>query len=455
MEKCSTFGIKKLLTKSVQYLPKLFIDHHHIPTIGIGESFKYLGRFFDFDMTDNMHKSELMSVVEELMSDIDKTPLHPRNKLLLYNRYVLSKLSWNLTVANLTKTWVIESIDSVINQYIRKWLEIPVSGTLSNIFLTNNKFGLNILPVSVKFIQCQTVLRNALKTSPSESIKQLWKSTNQHTNIQYDVYNSTKEVLKEFHSVQEDKLKHHLICQGSFFSNVAKFSLLQLNSLWSTAQSKLPRNIFNFTVRYINSSLPTRKNLTRWGLSFSPECSFCLCPETLLHVVAGCQSYLQRFTWRHDSILNFIAETLQTTCAAQIYADLPGFRTPSIISGDTYRPDLLLLTPDDTLYIVELTVGFETNLHNNVERKKAKYEDLIEEMKDNFVSVKFVNLSISCLGVFDKECRTFLEMLDTLGLDKNYQRYCIKKIMSYAIRGTYYIFCCRNKEWAEPKLLKY
>ena len=173
VEKCSTFGIKKLLTKSVQYLPKLFINHHHIATIGIGESCKYLGRFFDFDMTDNMHKSELMSVVEELMSDIDKTPLHPRNKLLLYNRYVLFKLFWNLTVANLTKTWVIESIDSVVNQYIRKWLEIPVSETLSKIFLTNNKFGLNILPVCVKFIQWQTVLRNALKTSPNESIKQL------------------------------------------------------------------------------------------------------------------------------------------------------------------------------------------------------------------------------------------------------------------------------------------
>ena len=132
-----------------------------------------------------------------------------------------------------------------------------------------------------------------------------------------------------------------------------------------------------------------------------------MCPETLLHVVAGCQSYLQRFTWRHDSILNFIAETLQTTCAGQIYADLPGFRTSSIISGDAYRPDLLLITPDDKLYIVELTVGFETNLHNNVERKKAKYEDLIEEMKDNFVSVKFVNLPISCLGVFDRNAVHF------------------------------------------------
>ena len=111
----------------------------------------------------------------------------------------------------------------------------------------------------------------------------------------------------------------------------------------------------------------------------------------------------------------------------------------SSLHGDTYRPDLLLLTPDDKLYIVELTVGFEINLHNNVERKKAKYEDLIEEMRNNFVSVKFVNLSISCLGVFDKECRTLLEMLDTLGLDKNYQRYCIKKIMSYAISVLYYV----------------
>ena len=85
-------------------------------------------------------------------------------------------------------------------------------------------------------------------------------------------------------------------------------------------------------------------------LSFSPDCSFCLCPETLLPVVAGCQSYLQRFTWRHDSIFNFVAETLQTTCAGQIYADLPGFRTPSIICGDAYRPNLLLITPDAELY---------------------------------------------------------------------------------------------------------
>ena len=49
-------------------------------------------------------------------------------------------------MAFLSKTWVSENIDPVINQYIRKWLEIiPISGTLSNLYLTKTKFGLNIL----------------------------------------------------------------------------------------------------------------------------------------------------------------------------------------------------------------------------------------------------------------------------------------------------------------------
>jgi hypothetical protein len=35
VDKCSTFGIKKAITKSVQYLPKLLINNNLIPTIKI------------------------------------------------------------------------------------------------------------------------------------------------------------------------------------------------------------------------------------------------------------------------------------------------------------------------------------------------------------------------------------------------------------------------------------
>ena len=105
VDKCSTFGIRKLCTKSVQYLPKLFINGVLIPFVEMGESFRYLGHFFDFNMSNDQHMSELSSLVQ---------------KLLLYSRYVLSKLSWHFTIANISKTWITEHLDSVVNGYIRK-----------------------------------------------------------------------------------------------------------------------------------------------------------------------------------------------------------------------------------------------------------------------------------------------------------------------------------------------
>ena len=263
------------------------------------------------------------------------------------------------------------------------------------------------------------------------------------------MYKSTKEVLKDFRSNQEDKLQHHLTSQCFFFSNVIKYSLSSVNSIWSEAQSHLPKNIYNFTIRYINNSLPTRKNMARWGLSQSPACSFCLNPESLLHVVAACQQYLDRFTWRHDSILNFIAKSLQPVINvhSSLYADVNGFLNPSIITGENYRPDILFLIQSKCLYVPELTVAFESNLNNNAVRKKEKYR--------NYRCVRFVNLSMSSLGVFSDEYSTFLDMMNDIGIDKKQQIDIIKKMINIAIRATYYIFCCRNRNSESPVLMQF
>ena len=135
---------------------------------------------------------------------------------------------------------------------------------------------------------------------------------------------------------------------------------------------------YNFPIRYNNNSLPTRKNMARWGISQSPDCSICLNPESLLYVVAGCQQYLDRFTWRHNSILNFIAKSLQPeiNVHSSLYADVNGFLNPSIITGENYRPDLLFLIQSTCLYVLKLTVGFESNLNNIAVGKKEKKSEL-------------------------------------------------------------------------------
>ena len=58
VDKCYTFGIRKLCAKSVQYVPKLLINGVLIPCVEMGESLLYLGRFFDFNMSNNQHMSE-------------------------------------------------------------------------------------------------------------------------------------------------------------------------------------------------------------------------------------------------------------------------------------------------------------------------------------------------------------------------------------------------------------
>ena len=138
-------------------------------------------------MSDERHKSELCNLFNNIISKIDELPLHPRNKILLYSRYLLSKISWELTITDISKTWICETLDTLASRYIRKRLELPISATLSNVFLPRNKFGLNVILPSTKFTQCQTVSRSSLKTSMNEDINKLWSITSTNKNIQYDM----------------------------------------------------------------------------------------------------------------------------------------------------------------------------------------------------------------------------------------------------------------------------
>ena len=154
-------------------------------------------------------------------------------------------------------------------------------------------------------------------------------------------------------------------------SSILRLSNLKVRGLWSKVQQNMPRNIFNFLIKYLNNTLPTKKNLHKWSLSDSPSCSFCLNPETLQHIVPSCNSYLAdgRYTWRHNSVLLFLARSFSSLQNCLLYTDLPFFSSPSLITDDSLRLDLVLISPVNTLYLLELTVGFETNIEKNSTRK--------------------------------------------------------------------------------------
>ena len=71
VDKCVTFDAKKYSTRSIQFQPILLIDRQLVPPVKYGEPLKYLGRYFDLDMTNEMHKSKLLSLFSTFIKGIN------------------------------------------------------------------------------------------------------------------------------------------------------------------------------------------------------------------------------------------------------------------------------------------------------------------------------------------------------------------------------------------------
>ena len=57
-------------------------------------------------MDNKTHKELVIDQAKDIFAKIDALPLHPKNKIMLYSRYLLSKFSWHLTVVRIWKETV-------------------------------------------------------------------------------------------------------------------------------------------------------------------------------------------------------------------------------------------------------------------------------------------------------------------------------------------------------------
>ena len=115
----------------------------------------------------------------------------------------------------------------------------------------------------------------------------------------------------------------------------------------------------------------------------------CNSKETLLHVLNNCPQKLDRYTWRHNSVLNAIVKLIQPVLSSdyELYADLPHLmKGNTTIPHDVYvtnlKPDIVIINKSThEVIIVELTVPFESNLQDAHDRKLNKYSDLVNDLE--------------------------------------------------------------------------
>ena len=55
------------------------------------------------------------------------------------------------------------------------------------------------------------------------------------------------------------------------------------------------------------------------------------------------------------------------------------------------------------IYVIELTVGFETNITKNCIRKTTRYRELCNALKKRYNTIEYLNLSMGAIGVIGIE----------------------------------------------------
>ena len=136
----------------------------------------------------------------------------------------------------------------------------------------------------------------------------------------------------------------------------------------------------------------------------------------------------------------------------QTFVDIEGYPNPSIIAGDEQRPDFAIVKSGNLL-LLELTVGFETNIKKNFNRKAKRYQQLLAELS-NKNKVYYVNLSLGAVGIIGKDS-LIMTAMGNFNLSKETLNFIVSRTINTCIRTTCYIFYMRNIEWENPELLNW
>jgi hypothetical protein len=207
--------------------------------------------------------------------------------------------------------------------------------------------------------------------------------------------------------------------QGAFFSLLIEE---QSNVGWKSISNNIPKGILSFALKSSVNGLNTPDNLKRWGIRKLDKCDICGNYANLEHILNWCKTSLDqgRFTWRHDSILKYLATELNKRKPENLtlYIDIPGHKInggtiPADVLTTLERPDIVILNRQEKKIILfELTVSFEKNADAANLRKTTKYVDLSSDIRKNGWKVECIPFEIGSRGHINN--RNKLTIYETL-----------------------------------------
>ena len=74
-------------------------------------------------------------------------------------------------------TWVKQNLDSIVTEYLKRWLNLHQGANTRHLFLPTSKFGIHLSVPTDVLKSSQLVKRSILKTSTNKEMRDLYKLT--------------------------------------------------------------------------------------------------------------------------------------------------------------------------------------------------------------------------------------------------------------------------------------
>ena len=219
-----------------------------------------------------------------------------------------------------------------------------------------------------------------------------------------------------------------------------------------------------WAVRARTNTLATPDNMARWGKRVDTQCqiSNCGAPSNLGHV--RCKRSLDRFQFRHDSVLSHIVQKILSTKqgTVTVYAEFDGWclnddTLPPDLTLNPQKPNILLLDQAKKLVnLLELTCPFDcsSGFKAAYDRKTFRYEHMALDCRGLGYKTYNMPLEVGLRRVINARNHTVLVTLAWIckickirGL-KTFRR----KLWKISLVDSYRIYLARgSSEWtSEP-----
>ena len=443
----------------------------------------------------------LFDKLEKKLMNIDESNLRGEYKLNIYSRYALPSLRYHFSVHNIHKTHL-EKLDSLAKKFLKKWLNIPTRGatdialfhpyllnikTPSHLYKEGHAGNYALMRVkgdsSVNLALDSRLEREQQWTNKSSTISEsheLFSANIENdrffvptTSNTFDIEVSrsleipkakaaTKKSIKEEITNLWNEKVYSLTMQGEF----AKLLIEEKeNVTWQSVIKNVPRGIMSFALKSVTNSLATPDNLKRWGKRQLSMCPLCNNNGTLHHILNFCPVALNqgRYTWRHNSVLYHISKTILTEKpdTLEILADLPGLNMnggtipPDIITTQL-KPDLVILSRSEkSIFLLELTCSFETNIEAANIRKMTRYSALKSDLEDKGWKCHLIPFEVGSRGYISRSNK--LNLMNTFlsnRLKPNVFK-CVRDMSKISLLCSFSIFHAYTQPtWTDPPFLE-